>query len=150
MTLLVCKLASYTKDKKGVKREADNSRLVDIRFNTQRNLHTKKLSWVGQRQLHALTHLPEAYRFTEALTGFSHVLHPEGLSLRELLQGCAHQNGPTVGTRDRMYIWGEGGGWSHCPGPAHRSNYSQTTWMTSSKRFQELENQGAEQASSRF
>ena len=54
-------MASYTKDKESVKREADTSRLVDVRFNTQRNLHTRKLSWVGQ--LHALTHLPEAYKF---------------------------------------------------------------------------------------
>ena len=65
VTLLACKLASYTKDKKNVKRGADNSRLVDVRFNMQRNLHRRKWSWVGQRQLHALTHLPESYKCIE-------------------------------------------------------------------------------------
>ena len=104
MTLLVCKLASYTKDKKGVKREADNSRLVDIRFNTQRNLHTKKLSWVGQRQLHALTHLPEAYRFTEALTGFIHVFGSHGLIHTLFSHGYVLGIVPNVGMMGRMYL----------------------------------------------
>lgn len=90
---------------------------------------------------HSPARILQVYR--EALAGFSDVLHPEGLSLGEFSQDRAHQNGPAVGTGDRMYIWGEGGP-SHCSGPGHRSNYSHTPWMTSSKRFQELKNQGAE------
>lgn len=94
---------------------------------------------------HSPARILQVYR--EALAGFSHVLHPEGLSLGEFSQDCAHQNGPAVGTRDRMYIWGEGGG--IFPWPRSRSQVKLQSYTLDDFLKEELENQGAELTSYR-
>ena len=62
------------------------------------------LSWAAARQVDLHTRLPESEKFNiEALTGFSHVYHPDGLNNTLLSQGCILETAPTVGTVDRTF-----------------------------------------------
>ena len=59
--------------------------------------------------------------YTEVLTGFSHVFHPNGLNNPLLSQAYVTETAPSVGTVGRMYISRTGNGgeagvnWQSCP-----------------------------------
>lgn len=61
-----------------------HSRTEGGRFSKQGNLHTRVV--LGSRKMSvSLTGLPHLKVYVEALTGFSHIFHPDGTSLS---QGC--------------------------------------------------------------
>lgn len=80
-----------------MKKEADDSILVGGRFHKQRNLCTRLV--LGGCRVDRILKV-----YTEALTGFSHVVTPDGLNSTLLSQGCVLELALTVGTVSRMSL----------------------------------------------
>lgn len=77
-------------------RKADCSRLVDSRFHKQENLHMRLV--LDFCKMTRFPHPPATIFkiYTEALTGFSHIYHPDGLNTL-LSQACVLENGSSCG-----------------------------------------------------
>ena len=77
--------------------EADPSRLIGGRFNKQENLYMRLV--LGGHKTSRSLHLPARILkvYTEALTGFSHIYHPDDLNSTVLSQGCILETAPTMG-----------------------------------------------------
>lgn len=104
------------------KKEVNHSILVGGSFGKQGNWHTRlalggcKMSWAPQPPTRILRF------YTEALTGFSHVFHPDGPNDALLSQGCVLYEAPGAG---KMSRWG-----SEEP-PIARSRQQVTQWPCS-------------------
>lgn len=114
------KLSRYTKGKERPQEEADVSGLVGGRFNKQRNLHTR-LGLGGRKTstaLHSPTRILKVY--IEALTGFSHIYHPESLNTTLLSQGSILR--AVSGNKEGKWnTHSKDGEWVGSPSPDHAS-----------------------------
>lgn len=91
------------------KKEAGHSRLIGGRFNKQGNLYTR-LALVGHKMSRSTCACTRTSPFPwilevyiEALTEFSHILSPDGLSNTLHSQGCVLEIAPSTGMVGRMY-----------------------------------------------
>lgn len=116
----------YTEGKKKPKKKAHHARLGGGRL-ISKETYIYGWSWVTVRYLNLKV-------YTEALTGFTHMCHPDGLSNTLPSQGCV---------LERLLVWecsvkdtfqGQGWGWgaSNCPSPAYGSTGSHVLSMSSS------------------
>ena len=94
----------YAEGRESLKKEADYSRLVGGSFNKQGILHMRLVLGGPKtsRYLQLPTRILKVY--IEALTGFSRVCCPDGLSNILLSQGCVLEMTPSVGTVGRTHI----------------------------------------------
>lgn len=112
MSLVVCKLALYTKGKERLQKRAGDCswQVSDL---ISKSIYTWRLA-LGEQKTDRSPHLPtrilKVHR--EALTGFSHLRSSDGLSNTELTQGCVPEMANPVGTVGRTTFQGRGRGGS--------------------------------------
>ena len=134
LSVLVHKLAPKQGGQGKTEQEADYSRLVGGRFNKQGNL-LRRLASGGHKTSgspHPLARI--LHVCIKALTGFSHIYHPDGLNNTLLSQGCVLENSSSCGNSGwniQSKDWEEGQEPS-IAGPAPWSTRGHILSMTSS------------------
>lgn len=117
----------YTEGKERPKKEANHSRLVGGRL-ISKETYIYGWSWVTVRY-------PNLKVYTEALTEFTHICHPDGLSNTLSSQGCVLEKLLAWECSMKHTFQGQGWGWgaSNCSGSAYGSTGSHVLSISSSK-----------------